>query len=177
MTLSVNAKKSFLDTISPHIVYSPENALANIRQVRRIALTADASLQIYNVYEAPSADISEALLSFVANKNDAMGWLATRITLNGTGCWTLPLKSEYDTKRRARYPQVSSAKFNAHSELAHRFVIRRIFGANLTRSDQWDHICRNHNCCNITHGEVASAAVNNQRRIIAQNFSIGPTLF
>lgn len=151
--------------ILPHLIVDPEHARENIRTVRALSLAADTVIDMY--YPVPSAEVSAALLKQAGKVNEAIAWLATKLALDEKGCWLLPLAAEYDSKNRARYPQVSNTQFDAHSELAHRFVVRRLFGVDLVRADHWDHLDRNHACCNPTHGELVLAKGNNARKEIS----------
>lgn len=155
----------YAELILPHLVVDQENARENIKTVRGLSLEADTVIDMY--YPVPSAEVSAALLEQASKVNEAIAWLATKLALNERGCWVLPLVAEYDSKNRARYPQVSNNQLDVHSELAHRFVIRRLFGVTLVRADHWDHLDRNHACCNPTHGELVLAKTNNARKEIS----------
>ena len=171
-------KDAYLEAISPHLVVDPEKARGNIRIVRELSLTAATAIDTYAHFYIPAPEVSVALLEQAGKVNEAIGWLAAKITLTEIGCWNLPLVAEYDSKNRARYPQLSKAAYGAHSELAHRFVIRRLFGAKLIRADHWDHLERNHACCNPTHGELVRASTNNARMKLAAQHTDGmDTLF
>jgi len=161
----------YAELILPHLAVDPENARENIKTVRRLSLAADTVIHMY--YPVPSAEVSATLLEQAAKVNEAIAWLATKLALDERGCWVLPLVAEYDSENRARYPQVSNTKLDAHSELAHRFVIRRLFGVELVRDDHWDHLDRNHACCNPTHGELVLAKTNNARKEISARHTDG----
>lgn len=167
-------KRAYIHAIESHLVVDPEHARDNIRTVRELSLAAGTAISTYAHFYIPAPEVSAALLEQAGKASGAIAWLATKLTLDEQiGCWNLPLDAEYDSKNRARYPQLSKAEFDAHSELAHRFVIRRLFGVELIRADHWDHLERNHACCNPTHGELVRAQTNNARMKLAAKHTDG----
>lgn len=172
-------KDAYQQAIEPYLVIDPEHARGNIRTVRELSLTAAAAIKTYAYFVIPAPEVSAALLEQASRTNEAVAWLATKLSLdNELGCWELPLVAEYDSKNRAHYPQLSNTKYGARSELAHRFVIRRLFGVELIRADHWDHLERNHACCNPTHGEIVHPKTNNARLGLAATHTNGmDTLF
>lgn len=157
----------FLESIKPYVQVDPSTARKNIATVRQLALTSSKAIETFAGYYIPGPEQSEALLHHISSVNEAIAWLATKVVLNDIGCWTLPLTLEYDSKGRARYPTLSNVTFGARGELAHRFVLRRVWGAELRRDEVWDHLDRNHACCNPTHGELVSHGINTVRGRIA----------
>ena len=116
----------------------------------------------------PDPEISLRLLDRAADRIEAIDWLSTRLTVDELyGCWSLPLPQEHDSKGRARYPTITSKKLEAKGELAHRLVVRRIFGA-LATEQHLDHICRTHACCNPTHLDIVTHTTNVRRGAVAR---------
>lgn len=121
----------------------------------------------------PHPDVSLELLDVAAEQREEIDWLAPKITVDDYyGCWALPLATECDDKRRARYPTLTNSRFDAHGELAHRFVVRRLFGP-LDTSEHLDHLCRVHACCNPLHLEAVSQTVNTRRGNSARSVTPG----
>lgn len=81
------------------------------------------------------------------------------------GCWKLPLKAEYDEKKRARYPQLSIPALGLRNKLAHRVAIEIFCNIDIPEGSHVDHICRSHACCNPYHLEVVSSSENTRRGI------------
>lgn len=158
------------------ITQAQEQAIprAELQTIHNLSLSAGKLIELSWGFELPDPAVSEHLLSLLADNNEAISWYRDRVELNTEGCWMLPLPAEYDEKNRARYPQVSNKKFNAHSELAHRFVIRRTLGAaGLTRVDHIDHQCRKHACSNLAHLMITSPGQNTTRASIAKRSAHG----
>lgn len=130
-------------------------------------------IQLPTGIDIPSPEASESLLEDMRICIPAIDRLARKITLSDVGCWELPLLAEYDTKGRARYPQVTDREAGAKNLLAHRYVARVALGATLGRLNFIDHICRVHACCNVTHFDFVTPGQNNQRSIIHRETVIG----
>jgi hypothetical protein len=110
------------------------------------------------------------------------GYLRPKLRLaEGQGCWELPLKAEYDDKKRARYPLISINQLGYDKQLAHRASVETFRGIPLPRRESRhlhvDHRCRNHACCNPYHLDVVSAGENNRRKIVASRRQHAPDLF
>ncbi len=140
-----------------------QSAKDRLDLLKRLCLAADTCIGLSIGLDLPSAKVSTDLLEVISTHNPAVDFLTPKVDITDIGCWALPLAAEYDSKNRARYPQISSTEFNAHSELAHRYVLRRALGATLGRFDFIDHMCRVHACCNPTHLDFATPAQNNAR--------------
>jgi hypothetical protein len=142
-------------------------------RIREICLAYGTPLHLEHGFNIPEPEASHILLGRAAANFDAMAWLSERIAFDELrGCWDLPLDREHDEKGRARYPQLSNHNINAKNELAHRFVIRRMFGAIATEQ-YLDHICRSHACCNPTHLEIVSHTTNTRRGAKARESTTG----
>lgn len=147
---------------------------AELRTIHDLSLAAGNLIRLSWGFDIPDPAVSEHLLHLIAQHNEAMAWYRSKVTVDTDGCWTLPLPAEVDSKGRARYPQLSNTRFEAHSELAHRFVVRRTLGATgLTRGDHLDHQCRKHACSNITHLMLTTAGQNTVRGTIARRSTDG----
>ena len=147
---------------------------AELKTIHDLSLGAGKLIELSWGFELPDPAISEHLLGLLRQHNEAMAWYGAMVKVDDAGHWMLPLAAEYDDKNRARYPQVSSKQFGAHSELAHRFVIRRTLGAaGLTRADHIDHQCRKHACSNITHLMITTPGQNSHRARIARRSTHG----
>ena len=158
--------------LSPQIlgIESTERRLSRIRQ---LGLSAGCATVLDWAQELPHPAISVELLTKAMDASAAIKWLGEKMTLDESfGCWALPLAAEYDSKNRARYPTLSSTKFEAKGELAHRFVVRRLFGP-LESEEHLDHICRSHACCNPMHLEIVTHATNTRRGNIARSMTKG----
>lgn len=147
---------------------------AELKTIHDLSLGAGKLIELSWGLELPDPAISGHLLGLLGEHNEAIAWYSQRVELDDEGCWILPLPAGYDDKNRARYPQVSNRQFGAHSELAHRFVIRRTLGATgLTRADHIDHQCRKHACSNIAHLMITSPGQNTTRANIARRSTRG----
>lgn len=109
-------------------------------------------------------------------------YLSTRVQVSAPlACWELPLKQEYDSKNRARYPAISLAALGYKNQPAHRATLETFMGIPLPRGEaRWklvDHRCRNHACCNPYHLEVVTAKQNNQRGVVARKRIYQPDFF
>lgn len=144
-----------------------------LTRLRSLGIRAGFLVDTDWVSELPHPDVSMALLETAAKTNGAIEWLMPKLTLDEFyGCWSLPLAAEHDNKTRARYPTLSNTRFEARSELAHRFVVRRLLGS-LATEEHLDHLCRVHACCNPMHLEVVTQAINTRRGNIARHLSVG----
>lgn len=106
--------------------------------------------------------------------------IAPRLTFDQeTGCWLMPLRSEYDADGRAIYPQVTLKALGYQNQVAHRATIETFIGIPLPRGEgienSVDNRCRIHACCNPYHLEVVSLAENNRRKEIARRRLRGAT--
>lgn len=175
-TLSRNAIDSFArcatSELRPQLPTVEETPLRMVR-LRALALTAGAAVELDWGADLPNPSISAAFLEVASDQSEAIEWLSERITTDDLyGCWALPLYTECDEKQRARYPIVSSKKFESNSELAHRFVVRRLIGS-LATEEHLDHICRVHACCNPLHLDAVTHTTNMQRGSSARRAVIG----
>jgi hypothetical protein len=148
-----------------------------IERLRDLAQSAKHLVSLDWGSDLPHPSISQELLEIAANESEAIDWLSERVTTDEyIGCWALPLKAEFDEKNRARYPTLTSKRFEAQGELAHRFVVRRLMGS-LATEEHLDHICRVHACCNPLHLSIVTQATNTRRGIIARNSVVGQHRF
>lgn len=144
-----------------------------LMRIHDLSLTAGKLIELEWGFDLPDPRVSAALLDIVADEIPAIAWLQEKITLDDEGHWRLPLAAEYDDKNRARYPQVSNVRFNAHSELSHRFVVKRMLNVALAREQHIDHQCRRHDCCNPSHLMVVTPGQNLHRSHIAARSATG----
>ncbi len=97
------------------------------------------------------------------------------------GCWELPLRQEYDSKKRARYPCITVTSLGYKNQLAHRASMEVFRGVELPRNADEplhvDHRCRNHACCNPYHLDAVSHAENVRRGRRATANERSPSLF
>lgn len=143
------------------------------RRLASVGLAAGNPVHIEHGHDLPHPEISLRLLFRAAEKLAAIDWLSMRLTIDEKyGCWALPLAAETDVQGRARYPTLTSSRFNAKGELAHRFVMRRMVG-DLDNSQHLDHLCRNHACCNPFHLDIVTHATNVRRGRAAYRAVIG----
>lgn len=150
-----------------------EDTERRMRHVQRLALTAGRSIELDWGAVLPHPLISENLFQIASQQSVAIDWLSSKLTLDeNLGCWTLPLSAEYDEKGRERYPTLTSSRYAANGELAHRFVIRRLYGP-LQTEEYLDHLCRVHVCCNPTHLDIVSHATNTRRGNLARRAIAG----
>jgi hypothetical protein len=148
-----------------------------ISNLRGIALAAGYVIELEWGADLPNPAISASLLEVAANQSEAIDWLSERLTTDDQyGCWALPLPKERDEKNRARYPIISSKRFESNSELAHRFVVRRLLGA-LATDEHLDHICRVHACCNPLHLDAVTHTTNMRRGSAARTSVVGQQRF
>lgn len=87
-----------------------------------------------------------------------------RITLDDTGCWTLPTYD--DPKGRARYGILHVKGIRNPSGLAHRTMYQVFFGTESLPNrehDYLDHICENKQCCYPRHLERVTHNENTRR--------------
>lgn len=103
------------------------------------------------------------------------------LTFNeSTGCWQLPLKVEYDDKKRARYPSLSVPTIGIKNRLAHRLTLEHFRGVQIVQHGEGmmvDHRCMNHACCNPYHLELITASENTKRGRLARRRAIAPDIF
>ncbi|MFZ1258309.1 MAG: hypothetical protein WAQ25_02460 [Candidatus Saccharimonas sp.] len=143
-----------------------------VQRVRALGVHAGFLVQLDWGSDLPHPAVSAELLNVAADHSAAIDWLAPKLTLDDTyGCWAVPMGDEYDSKNRARYPTLSSAEFAAKGELAHRFVVRRLFGS-LTTEQYLDHLCRAHACCNPMHLEIVTHTTNVRRGVVARSHTV-----
>lgn len=138
-----------------------------LQHVKRVCLTIGQPIELPYGVDIPSARASAMLLAAVHTELPSVNHVTQNVALSGLGCWELPLRAEYDTKGRARYPSVTNKASGAHNELVHRFMLRRMFGVTLERYDFVDHVCRSHACCNPTHLDIVTPRQNNIRKHLA----------
>lgn len=89
------------------------------------------------------------------------------------GCWMLPLAAEYDSKNRARYPNLYLGRLGIKGTiLAHRATYTYFLGADIPDIQHGsgnistapvDHLCHRHACCNPYHLQVVTPAENTKR--------------
>lgn len=88
------------------------------------------------------------------------------------GCWQLPLTAEYDSKNRARYPQLTIPQLNISNYGAHRATMRFIRQVDVEGMSV-DHLCRRHACCNPYHGEAVTHGENTVRGRDSRGHEVG----
>lgn len=112
----------------------------------------------------PSPEVSLALLESLAENIPAIGRLSLRLTVDDMyGCWSLPLRAEYDELGRGRYPTVNDSANGEKGTVAHRYVWRQVVDPNIRTEQYLDHLCRVHACCNLSHLEPVTIALNTKR--------------
>lgn len=135
-----------------------------LRLLKELCLAADKCIELPIGVDLPSPQVSRYFLRAMSDDNPVIDRLRRRnISISNIGCWELPLTAEYDSKNRARYPQISNAETGGKTMAVHRFVMRLGLSATLERFDFIDHMCRVHACCNPTHLDFATPAQNNLR--------------
>lgn len=150
-----------------------EPTASRLRTVRELALKAKFCTDLDWGMKLPHPDVSAELLEVAMDSSAAIEWLGAKLTVDDIyGCWALPLPAEYDKKGRARYPTLTSSRYAANGELAHRFVIRRLYGP-LQTEEYLDHLCRVHACCNPTHLDIVSHTTNTRRGNLARRAIAG----
>lgn len=104
-------------------------------------------------------------------------YLEERLIFNPVmGCWDLPLKADFDNKRRARYPLVTNKRLGLSSELAHRATLSILRDVEV-KDMHVDHLCRRHACCNPYHLEATDHATNTRRGAEDRRRMTQPDLF
>ena len=150
--------------------------LERFTAIRQEALSIGQPIQLGHGLDLPDPSLAQPLLEVLSTVNLGIRALRKRITVTPEqGCWLMPLSAQCDARGRFRYPRCSTAPLGypegiPNSLLSHRYSVIATDGApyRLGREQYVDHICRDHACCNPTHLEVVTSAVNTRRGVIAR---------
>lgn len=95
------------------------------------------------------------------------------------GCWFMPLNSEYDDKKRARYPTGSIGSLGWSSAGTHQIAYQELLGETIPTTNgksngaikrkPVDHLCHNHACCNPYHLDCVDQAENTIRGVTVRH--------
>lgn len=145
-----------------------EDAASRHARLLEIGRIAGGIIELPHGHDIPNPETSMDFLLRAVDNLNSIDWLSSKVTVDSwLGCWAIALTSEFDSKGRARYPVINSAQHHSNSELAHRFVIRRLCGT-LSQNQHLDHLCRNHACCNPFHVNIVTHAENVARGAAAR---------